>query len=405
MDPRIPVNQQNPPPILNNPQSNYMQPQMNKFGANGHASYMQQPIRPPNFQSSPRMGRNVATVGPLTGKVHQMEGVGEYPTENVMSMHNQVMGPNMNGPGDPLSGNYQRGPPIYQHPTASMMLPGPTVRAPHIPQQQSVYNQMPSQMSVDMLQQQRFQAPMQPPTASRFPGVSPSGQHTAEGGMMGPVPTPDAAAMPPMGHPTPYDGGFGVKPVPGTAGVLRTLPLPLPPQQPFAPQQPPISSPVPMPQHQQAQSNPVMPMRNMEVPDLTRQSTRQAPMGMQQQQQVPPSLPPPGQQPVGTVPPMPPSGPAPPFTMPAQGTVCLICSRDLTEPPAPPSSMPGKLLPCNYPPVQCEAGCRGWFHLHCSGLTPEAFYLLKAEGPLVEWLCTPCATQAYPNIPYIRLRH
>lgn len=72
MDPRIPVNQQNPPPVLNNPQSNYMQPQMNKFGANGHASYMQQPMRPPNFQSSPRMGRNVATVGPLTGKMHQM---------------------------------------------------------------------------------------------------------------------------------------------------------------------------------------------------------------------------------------------------------------------------------------------------------------------------------------------
>ncbi|KAL5110250.1 hypothetical protein TcWFU_004451 [Taenia crassiceps] len=405
MDPRIPVNQQNPSTILNNPQPSYMQPQMNKFGANGHASYMQQPMRPPNFQNSPRMGRNVATVGPLTGKMHQMEGMGEYPTENAMSVHNQVMGPNMNGPGDPLSSNYQRAPSMYQHPPTSMMLPGTNVRAPHVPQQQSVYNQMSSQMPVDMLQQQRFQAPLQPPTASRFPGVSPSGQHTAEGGIIGPVPTPDAAALPPVGHPSPYDGGFGVKPVPGAAGVLRTLPLPMPSQQPFAPQQPPISSPVPMPQHQQPQSNPVMPMRSMEVTDPTRQSARQLPMGMQQQQQVPPSVPPHGQQPVGIAPSMPPSGPAPPFTMPAQGTVCLICSRDLTEPPAPPSSLPGKMLSCNYPPVQCEAGCRGWFHLHCSGLTPEAFYLLKAEGPLVEWLCTPCATQAYPNIPYIRLRH
>lgn len=80
--------------------------------------------------------------------------MGEYPTENLMSMHNQIMGPNMNGPGDPLSGNYQRGPPMYQHPTTSVMLPGPNVRAPHIPQQQSVYNQMSSQMPVDMLQQQ-----------------------------------------------------------------------------------------------------------------------------------------------------------------------------------------------------------------------------------------------------------
>lgn len=109
-----------------------------------------------------------------------------------------------------------------------------------------------------------FQTPMQPPTTSRFPGVSPSGQHTAEGGMMGPVPTPDAAAIPPVGHPSSYDGGFGIKPAPGAAGVLRTLPLPMPPQQSFAPQQPPISSPVPMPQHQQPQSNPVMSMRNME---------------------------------------------------------------------------------------------------------------------------------------------
>ncbi|EUB61987.1 smad [Echinococcus granulosus] len=333
------------------------------------------------------------------------EGMGEYSTESVMPIHNQVMGPNINAPGDPLSGSYQRGPPMYQHPTTSVMLPGPNLRAPHIPQQQSVYNQMPGQMPVDMLQQQRFQAPMQPPTASRFPIVSPSGQHTAEGGMMAPVPTPDATAMPPVGHSSPYDGGFGAKPVSGSAGVPRTLPPPMTSQQPFAPQQPPISSPMPMSQHQQPQPNPVIPMRSMEVTDPARQSTRQPPMGLQQHQQVPLSLPPPAQQPVGTIPPMPPSGSAPPFPMPAQGTVCLLCSRDLTEPPAPPSSMSGKVLSCNYPPVQCEAGCRGWFHLHCSGLTPEAFYLLKAEGPLVEWLCTTCATQAYPNIPYIRLRH
>ena len=127
-------------------------------------------------------------------------------------------------------------------------------------------------------------------------------------------------------------------------------------------------------------------------------------MGMQQHQ-VPQSLPPPGQRPppppIGAVvPPLPP----PSFPVPAQGTLCVFCSRDLTEPPAP---MSAKVESGNFqpPPVQCEAGCHGWFHLYCSGLTLEAFYLLKSEGPLVEWLCTPCANQAYPNIPYIRLRH
>lgn len=122
----------------------------------------------------------------------------------------------------------------------------------------------------------------------------------------------------------------------------------------------------------------------------------QPPMKMQQA-----SLPP--QQSIFTPPP--PGAPAQ-FPLPPQGTLCSHCSRDLAAPPAPlksaisapPSSM------SNYPPVQCDAGCREWFHLVCSGLSPEAFYLLKSEGPFVEWICSPCTARAHPNIPYIRLR-
>ena len=70
----MPLNQRNSPPISNNSHPNYMQPQMSKFGPNDHTPYMQQPMRPPNFQTSPRMGRSIATVGPLTGKLHQVVG-------------------------------------------------------------------------------------------------------------------------------------------------------------------------------------------------------------------------------------------------------------------------------------------------------------------------------------------
>lgn len=130
----------------------------------------------------------------------------------------------------------------------------------------------------------------------------------------------------------------------------------------------------------------------------------QPPMGMPQQQQHQVAPPPTGQQSMGSMPPMVPHS----FPLPPQGTPCILCSRDLTEPPAPPSSTAAtnnNNLNCLYPPIQCEAGCRGWFHLPCSGLTLDAFYLLKSESNFVEWLCTPCANQAYPNIPYIRPRN
>uniref|UniRef100_A0A5K3FID6 PHD-type domain-containing protein n=1 Tax=Mesocestoides corti TaxID=53468 RepID=A0A5K3FID6_MESCO len=404
MDPRNLGAQQNPLPLPNNPQSSYMQSPINKFGSNGHAAYMQQPMRQPGFHVPPRMGRNVVTVGPMTGKLQQ-ESLGEFSTDGLLPMQNQSMGPNLNMSGDSIPGSCQRGPPLYQHQTPPLMMPNSGVRGPQIPPQQpqTMFNQMSSQIPMEMLHQQRFQPP-QPPSGSRFPGMSPPGQHPAEVNMMGPMSTPEAGPMPPIGHPSPYDVGFGVKSIPGNSSVSRQLPS----QQQFTSQQLNISSPIPLSQslqqHQQQQA-PIMSMRSMEIPDATRQPTRQIPVELQHQQslQIPT-----GHQTLGTVPPLPPPGPATQFPVPTQGTLCSLCSRDLAGPPAPtplsPKSPP-TLLPSQYPPVQCEAGCREWFHLSCSGLTPEAFYLLKSEGPLVEWLCTPCATRTYPNIPYIRLRH
>ena len=81
---------------------------------------------------------------------------------------------------------------------------------------------------------------------------------------MAPVPMSDGSSMPPMGHASPYDNAFAVKPATGGPGVLRPLPPHMQSQQPsFSSQQPIISSPVPI-QHQQSQSNPVMPMRTMD---------------------------------------------------------------------------------------------------------------------------------------------
>ncbi len=64
-------------------------------------------------------------------------------------MPGQAMGPGM--PNDP--GAFQRGAPMYQHP---MMVPGGGMRGPALPpQQQTMFNQMPGQMPMEMMHQQR----------------------------------------------------------------------------------------------------------------------------------------------------------------------------------------------------------------------------------------------------------
>ncbi|KAL7065012.1 hypothetical protein AAHC03_05403 [Spirometra sp. Aus1] len=113
---------------------------------------------------------------------------------------------------------------------------------------------------------------------------------------------------------------------------------------------------------------------------------------------------------------------APPsFPLPVPGTLCAACRREILPGQEKtlenPAATAGGAAGVDFAkmgnrqhqeqqqqlPIQCDAGCREWFHLACSGLTPEAFFLLKGE-PLAEWLCNNCAALAYPNIPYIRLR-
>ena len=156
MDPRIPTNNSNGLPIPNNPQNNYLQSQMNKFGPNGHIPYMQHPTRPQNFQTSPRMGRNVAAVGPMTGKMHPVvnmanrcnhspnlqEAMVEYAPDSMVPVQNPSMVHNISISGDPMQGAYQRGVPVYQHPQGPM-IPGQNARPP-------MYNSM----AMDLMQQQ-----------------------------------------------------------------------------------------------------------------------------------------------------------------------------------------------------------------------------------------------------------
>lgn len=72
MDPRNPLSQQIPPRMANNLQQAYGHPSANKMGTNGQHQFMTQPVRQPYPQTSHRSGRNVATVGPMTGKPQQM---------------------------------------------------------------------------------------------------------------------------------------------------------------------------------------------------------------------------------------------------------------------------------------------------------------------------------------------
>ncbi|VDO05876.1 unnamed protein product [Rodentolepis nana] len=380
MEPRMPVSQQPPPSMVGNPQPIYGQPQPNKFGANGHGQYMQQPLRPPNFQATNRVCRNVPPAASIGAKVHQMEGMSEYPPEGLMQINSPAMSTTMNLPGDPgIQSGYQRGPQLYPYQNPNMQT-GPNIRPPHVsPQQQPVYNQMTGQLPMDMMPQQRFQAPMQGP---RFPNDSEMQQ----------VPVGD----PTLGGASFDNSGFGLK--------VRPIPPPLqiPQQQQqalFNPQPLPINSPtVSLPSQQK--SLPVTPssMSNMETSESYRQQSRQPipssqaqPVGMMPQQ---PQLSSP-QQPMGSL---------GSFTIPPQGATCVNCSGDLCEPPLQAPS-PNSNSNQPYPPIQCEAGCRGWYHLPCSGLTLEAFLLLKAESNFVEWLCSPCASQAAPNISYLRPRN
>ena len=48
--------------------------------------------------------------------------------------------------------------------------------------------------------------------------------------------------------------------------------------------------------------------------------------------------------------------------------------------------------------IQCEAGCRVWFHRLCVGLSRDAFAMLAAERR-AQWVCDQClATRTIPLV-------
>ncbi|KAK7011284.1 protein pygopus [Biomphalaria glabrata] len=65
---------------------------------------------------------------------------------------------------------------------------------------------------------------------------------------------------------------------------------------------------------------------------------------------------------------------------------CGVCHKEVHE---------------NDQAVLCESGCNFWFHRICTGLTPEAFSMLKTEV-YAEWACDKCLSSK--NIPLVKLK-
>ncbi|CAL1538826.1 unnamed protein product [Lymnaea stagnalis] len=65
---------------------------------------------------------------------------------------------------------------------------------------------------------------------------------------------------------------------------------------------------------------------------------------------------------------------------------CGVCHKEVHE---------------NDQAVLCESGCNFWFHRICTGLTADAFSMLKAEI-YAEWACDRCLNTK--NIPLVKLK-
>lgn len=65
---------------------------------------------------------------------------------------------------------------------------------------------------------------------------------------------------------------------------------------------------------------------------------------------------------------------------------CGVCHKEVHE---------------NDQAVLCESGCNFWFHRMCTGLTQDAFTMLKAEV-YAEWVCDRCLSTK--EIPLVKLK-
>lgn len=65
---------------------------------------------------------------------------------------------------------------------------------------------------------------------------------------------------------------------------------------------------------------------------------------------------------------------------------CGVCHKEVHE---------------NDQAVLCESGCNFWFHRMCTGLTQDAFFMLKKEV-YAEWVCDRCLNTK--SIPLVKLK-
>ncbi|KAK7115817.1 hypothetical protein V1264_001623 [Littorina saxatilis] len=65
---------------------------------------------------------------------------------------------------------------------------------------------------------------------------------------------------------------------------------------------------------------------------------------------------------------------------------CGICHKEVHE---------------NDQAILCESGCNFWFHRICTGLTDDAFTMLKSEV-YAEWVCDRCLSTK--NIPLVKFK-
>lgn len=102
------------------------------------------------------------------------------------------------------------------------------------------------------------------------------------------------------------------------------------------------------------------------------------------------------------------AGPMPPGQGPMPHGKVYPPNQPMVFNPSNPSAPP--IYPCgvchkevheNDQAVLCESGCNFWFHRMCTGLSLDAFTMLKAEV-YAEWVCDRCLNTK--NIPLVKLK-
>lgn len=110
-----------------------------------------------------------------------------------------------------------------------------------------------------------------------------------------------------------------------------------------------------------------------------------------------PQLAPPHSHPQQALPP----GPSPHGKVYPPNQPMVFNPSNPSAPPIYPCGVCHKEVHENDQAVLCESGCNFWFHRMCTGLTQDAFSMLKAEV-YAEWVCDRCLNSK--EIPLVKLK-